>query len=412
MRRAGIVAWATIGILILGYAALWGLSRIRIIFPPLVLALIIIYVLNPIVIRLERRGVKRSLGTVLAYVLAAGIIALVAIIATPFISRQIDSFASDWPEFKLELATSIENGAESIHDRFGINLDTSQVTCLLGADDVQNPGAPTHAKCDQVTRDFRDRVAAQAGRITEIGSSLLEILFIFIVAPILALYLLIDLPQLQRDILNLVPDDHKEEFADLGGKVGRTVGGFFRGQLLVALIVGILASLGFFFIGLRFWLIIGAIAGFTNLIPLVGPFIGGGLGFIVGTLTDGMSTGLKAALVALIVQQIDNHFISPNVMKRTVQLHPVTVMLSILAGGAIGGFWGVLLGVPTVAVTKLLLNHVWTTRVLGVEASPYSSTVGASPPSVVPETDEDLSPEGEDPSGVVAAENGPSTEED
>ncbi len=388
MRRAGVVAWSTIGILILAYAFLWGLMRIRIIFPPLVLALIIIYMLNPIVSRLEDRGVSRTLATILSYVVVLGGVTLLIVIATPFISRQIDSFADDWPEFRLDLVRSIENGAGDLKDRFGLDLDTSQVTCLLGADEVVDQDAPTHAECDQVTRDFRERLSHQAGRITEIGSSVLEVLFIFIVAPILALYLLIDLPQLRRDILNLIPEDHRDEFADLGGKIGKTVGGFFRGQLLVALIVGIMSSLGFFLIDLRFWLIIGAIAGFTNLIPLVGPFIGGGLGFIVGSLSDGVGQGLKAALVALIVQQIDNHFISPNVMKRTVQLHPVTVMLSILAGGAVGGFWGVLLGVPTVAVAKLLLSHLWTTRVLGVEPSPYAPTSGSTPPTVVPEDSE------------------------
>jgi predicted PurR-regulated permease PerM len=131
-------------------------------------------------------------------------------------------------------------------------------------------------------------------------------------------------------------------------------------------------------------LVIGAIAGFTNLIPLVGPFIGGGLGFLVGTMSDGFSLGLRAAIVALVVQQIDNHIISPNVMRRTVQLHPVTVMLSLLAGGAVLGFWGVLLAVPTVAVAKLLLSHLWQTRVLGVEPSPYAQAPGADPPSVVP----------------------------
>ena len=155
---------------------------------------------------------------------------------------------------------------------------------------------------------------------------------------------------------------NQQEVADLGSKVGRTIGGFFRGQFLVALIVGVMSAAGFAFIDLPFWLIIGAIAGFTNLIPLVGPFIGGGLGFLVGTVTDNVGTGLKAALVALIVQQVDNHVISPNVMKRTVQLHPTTVMLALLAGGAIAGFWGVFLGVPVVATA----NSKWPTVIVGV----------------------------------------------
>ena len=101
----------------------------------------------------------------------------------------------------------------------------------------------------------------------------------------------------------------------------------------------------------------------------------------MGTVTDDIRVGLLAALVAAIVQQIDNHVISPNVMKRTVQLHPVTVMLSLLAGGALAGFWGVLLGVPGVAVTKLLGSHLWRTRVLQVPAVPeVEPTVGETPP--------------------------------
>ena len=215
----------------------------------------------------------------------------------------------------------------------------------------------------------------------------------FILAPLLALYILIDLPQLQRDALNLVPRSHRDEFADLGSKIGRAVGGFFRGQLFVALMVGVMSSVGFWIIGLPFWLVIGAIAGFTNLIPLVGPFIGGGLGLIVGIVTEGPALGFGAAFVALVVQQIDNHVISPNVMKRTVQIHPATVMLSLLAGGTLAGFWGVLLGVPAVAVVKLLLAHFWTTRVLGEDVSPHARVVGGrDAPSVVPEEKEPETP--------------------
>ena len=385
LRRAGVAAWSIIGLLILAAISVWVLLKIRIIFPPLVVALLMIYLLNPLVTRLEERRVSRTLGTLLAYVVVGATLALLVIAVTPFVTNQVDEFSDDWPRFKLELADSAVNFGENINDRFGVDLDTSRVTCLLDADDTQDADAPSHERCDAVTQRFRESIASSADRITELGSSVLEVLFIFILGPLLALYLLIDLPQLQRDVLNLVPKDHQKEVADLGSKIGRTVGGFFRGQFLVAVIVGIMASIGFLIIDLPFALVIGAIAGFTNLIPLVGPFIGGGLGLLIGSITGGPALGLKAALVALIVQQIDNHVISPNVMKRTVQLHPVTVMLSILAGGALAGFWGVLLGVPAVAVGKLLASHLWSTRVLGVEPSPYATTGPVMPPSVVPE---------------------------
>ncbi|HJR44202.1 MAG TPA: AI-2E family transporter [Actinomycetota bacterium] len=406
LRRAGVGAWSIIGILILAAAFVWVLFKIRIIFPPLVLALLIIYLLNPLVTRLEERNVSRTIGTILAYVVVLGGITLLIIGATPYVSRQIDTFRDDWPEFKVELADSIVGAGDEINDRFGIDLDTSRVTCLLDADDTAEIDAPSHERCDEVTQRFRESITASADRITEVGSSVLEVLFIFILGPLLALYLLIDLPQLQRDLLNLVPESHKEEMADLGAKVGKTIGGFFRGQFLVALIVGIMSAIGFAIIDLKFWLVIGAIAGFTNLIPLVGPFIGGGLGLLIGSITGGAGLGLKAALVALIVQQIDNHIISPNVMKRTVQLHPVSVMLSILAGGTLAGFWGVLLGVPAVAVGKLLFNHLWTTRVLGVEPSPFAPLPGTEPPSVVPEEPDVASSPPHEGSSSPPAESG------
>ena len=394
LRRAGIAAWSIIGILIVIAIVLWLLHEIRVIFPPLVLALLIIYLLNPIVTRLQERGVRRAVGAVLAYVVVLGGLTLLGVVLAPPVSQQVSNFSENVPQLRADLVETINDLAAELDDRFGLTIDTEQISCLLGPEGTSVEGEFSTAECDEVTREFRERLSHHAGRITEIGFSVLEGLLVFILAPLLALYILIDLPQLQRDALHLVPESHRDEFADLGSKVGRAVGGFFRGQLLVALLVGVMSSVGFWIIGLPFWLVIGAIAGFTNLIPLVGPFIGGGLGLIVGTITEGAGLGLAAGLVALVVQQIDNHVISPNVMKRTVQIHPATVMLSLLAGGTLAGFWGVLLGVPAVAVVKLLLAHFWTTRVLGEEVSPHARGGGTrEAPSVVPEGDGSETPD-------------------
>jgi predicted PurR-regulated permease PerM len=382
LRRAGIAAWSIIGVLIVLAVVGWALLKISVIFPPLVLALLIIYLLNPIVNRLEARRVPRLWGTLLAYVVVLAIVNLTVIALSPLIARQAEQFTADWPEFKEQIVVSVDDLVESIEGRIDVNIDTTDLHCLL---DVQVE-TTSQARCDEVTERLREQLVGSFERVTELGSSVLEIVLIFVLAPLLALYLLIDLPDLQRDVLNLIPESHRGEVADVASKVGRTVGGFFRGQLLVALTVGVMSTLGFLLIDLKFALAIGAIAGFTNLIPLVGPFIGGGLGVIVGTVTDNAGTGLKAALVALVVQQVDNHVISPNIMKRTVQLHPVTVMLSLLAGGTLAGFWGVLLGVPTVAVVKLVASHLWTTRVLHESPTPATEpTVGETPPVEDPE---------------------------
>ncbi|MGI8774570.1 MAG: AI-2E family transporter [Actinomycetota bacterium] len=387
LRRVGMGAWSIIGIVIVLAMLVVLLEKIRVILPPLGLALVIIYLVNPLVTRLQRRGVPRVAGTLLSYVVVLGSITILLSALVPFVSDQVDDFSDQWPEFRTKTITFIDDTAESIEDRFGFHLSTTQADCLLGADKDPEIDGPSKERCDAVTNTLRGRVIDRVGSFTEIGRSVLEVLLIFILGPLLALYLLIDLPDLQRDMLRLVPQAHREEVSDLGNKIGRAVGGFFRGQLLIALLVGVLSAIGFRLIGLPFWLLIGAIAGFFNLIPLIGPFIGGALGFLVGTMTVGVELGIKAAIVELVVQQFDNHVLSPNIMKRTVQIHPATVMLALLAGGTIAGFWGVLLGVPAVAVLKLLVGHVWATRVLGVEPSPYASTSPAEPPSVVPAGD-------------------------
>ena len=394
LRRVGVASWALIGVAILIAITGYLLYKIRVIFPPLILATLIVFVLNPFVTRLENRGVNRILGTLLTYVVALGIFVLALIITVPYISDQIDKYSERWPEFREQTVESINNFADELNERFGFEINTTQVSCLLGADDITgDEDVPSHERCDEVVEDFRDRIGEQAGNFTEIGRSVLEILLVLVIAPLIALYLLIDLPQLRRDVQNLIPESHRDEFTDISGKVGRAVGGFLKGQLFVAFTVGVLSAFGFWVIGLPFWLVIGAIAGFFNLVPLIGPFIGGGIGFLVGTLSDGVSLGLKAALVELLVQQLDNHVISPNVMKRTVQLHPTTVMLALLAGGAIAGFWGVFLGVPVVATAKLISSHVWATRVLGSEPTPYAQVRSRPPPVTPPEESQPEEPE-------------------
>lgn len=383
MRRIGVAAWSIIGILVLAAILLWVLLKIRVIFPPLVLALLIIYLLNPIVTSLERRGLPRALAAVVTYVVVLGTMTLVVIALIPRISDQAQTFSDQWPGFRDKIVHFVDDTAESLHRRLGIHVNTDQFSCLIGAD--QTSGGPSTARCDAITERFREQITHSAGRLTEIGFSILEALLVFILAPLIALYLLIDLPQLRRDLLSLLPEGSRAEFADLGSQMGRALGGFFRGQLMVAVIVGVLSALGFWIVRLPFWLVIGAIAGFFNLVPLIGPYIGGGIGFVVGTVYGGVGLGLKAALVELVVQQIDNHLITPNVMRRTVQLHPATVMLSLLAGGTLAGFWGVLLAVPGVATAKLLLGHFWATRVLGEDAPSSGPPSGGEPPSIVPE---------------------------
>lgn len=371
LRRAGIASWALIGVFVLGAVALWVLLKIRVVIPPLILALSIVYVLNPLVTQLERRGLRRAIGAILVYVLVLGSVASLVITLAPFFSRQAQEFADDWPQFRRDAAHTLVGMAEGVNDKLALDIDTDQIYCLLGVDDTGDAAAPTAQECEVLTRGVREGLSHQADKATEIGFTLLEAILVFVIAPLIALYLLVDLPKLQHDLLQLVPHAYRDEVADLAGKVGRILGSFFRGQLFLALIVGVLSAFGFWAVDLPFWLVVGIVVGILNLVPAFGGFLGGGFAFLVAALVGEPGIGVLAALVVLAVQLIHNRFLHPFVMHAGVNLHPVSVIVSILAGGTVAGVWGILLSVPAVAVTKLLLAHLWETRVMGAEVTPF-----------------------------------------
>jgi predicted PurR-regulated permease PerM len=164
----------------------------------------------------------------------------------------------------------------------------------------------------------------------------------------------------------LVPDRARGDTMVVARRLNRAIGGYFRGQLGVAFVVGVMSSIGLLIIDLPFWLIIGMVAGVFNMIPLIGPWVGAVPGIVIAITTGGgIGKAVAVAVVMAIVQQIDNHFISPMVMQRAVKLHPAVVMLALLAGGTLLGFFGLLLAVPTVAVLKIVCGHLWHRFVLG-----------------------------------------------
>ncbi len=185
-------------------------------------------------------------------------------------------------------------------------------------------------------------------------------------APIIAVYLLVDLPHVRKVFRSLVPLRARGDAMVVVRRLSTAIGGYFRGQLAVAAVVGVMSSIGMLIIDLPFWLIVGMIAGVFNMIPLIGPYIGAVPGIIIAVTTGGgVSKAIWVAVVMTIVQQIDNHFISPIVMQRAVKLHPAVVMLALLAGGTLGGFFGLLLAVPATAVVKIIVGHAWRHFVLG-----------------------------------------------
>ncbi len=346
LRKLGVASWSVLGTLLLLGTIGWLMLQFWIIGPPIVIAIAVIYVLNPVVTRLENRGVARWMGSCLSYTALLGALTLIGFLMIPSIADQGRELADDFPSIYDDLATDLE----SIADDLG-----------LSAVDV-----PSYAELQDSIADTQgDFFSDQLTEITDITLSVLETLFLLILAPVVAFYVLLDLPTLRRKATELIPERHRAETAHVANQLGNAIGGFLRGQLLVALIVGVMTSFGFWLVGLPFWLLIGMIAGLLNIIPFVGPWVGGTLGVLVALATTDLQTALWTGLVALIVQQIDNHFVSPTVLRATVRLHPALIILGLIAGASLGGFWGVVLTVPLMATVKIITGHFWRTRVLG-----------------------------------------------
>lgn len=344
IKKVGIVAWSLVGTLLLLAIAGWVIAQFWIVVPPLVIAIVVIYVLNPVVSRLENRGVARWLGSCLSYTILLGLLTLLGFLIIPSIADQGRELADNFPTIYDDLVTDLENLAGDVGLR---NVD------LPNYEELQDNVAESGFFSDQL------------GQITDITLGVLETLFLVVLAPVIAFYVLLDLPTVRRKTVELIPVGHRAEAAHVARQLGAAVGGFLRGQVLVALIVGVMTSFGFWLVGLPFWLLIGMIAGLLNIIPFVGPWVGGTLGVLVALATKDLTTALWAAGVAVIVQQVDNHFVSPTVLRATVRLHPALIILGLIAGGAIGGFWGLVLTVPVMAATKIIVGHFWKTRVLG-----------------------------------------------
>lgn len=348
ITRTGIAAWSIVGAAVLIWIALQVLVRLDVLLAPIVLSVAIIYVLNPIVNFLVARHIPRILAGFLAFMMLLGALVLFGFAVAPAVTTQASELANRFPEIYEDSTVQIEDLIASMGFE-GVDL--------WSYEDFQEFLRDPEAQ-DQILSVVWDRLG-------EVTSGLLETILVFFLAPVVAFYILIDLPRVRREAVSLIPPRHKAEVLHVSRRLGGTIGGFLRGQVLVALIVGIMTSIGFRIIGLEFWLIIGMIAGFLNIIPFVGPWVGGFLGVLVGFVTADVTTAMWAGIVALIVQQLDNHLISPNVLRATVSLHPAVIILVIVLGGGIGGIWGVLLAVPITAALKVLLGHLWRTRVLG-----------------------------------------------
>ncbi len=351
IRRVAFLVWAIVGVLALFWVVLLAADTVRIIWLPLAFAGGLTLLLNPMVNAFERMRIPRVIGTVFAFLVAGSVVAATIVLLVPAIREQGSDFAAALPNLYDNLVSWLSNTSDSL----GVDLGPVLTSATI-QEWIQNPD--NQATLQELLGGF----GSGAGRIL---AGVAETIAVVLLAPVLAFYMLMDATKFKMRAHELTPPAHREEVTYVAGQVATALGSFVRGQLLVALIVGVLSSIGLLVIDLPFWLLIGITAGLLNMVPFVGPFVGGALAAIVAFFNGSLSQALWAVGIFTAIQQFDNHVVTPMVQRARVSLSPLVIVLALIAGGAVAGLLGVLVAVPMVAAARIVAGHLWRTRILG-----------------------------------------------
>jgi len=308
------------------------LFRIHEILLPFVLAAALAYLLNPLVRFFEVRGFRRFPIVVLIYVTLMSVLVAVLSILAYVAAQQAHEAARNMPAY-------VQKGGE-LFARLRSSMNSTVFDYLS-----------EHGRT--WPQDILDRMPSFA-------LGVFPVLEVAILVPFISFFFNSEGPHWRDQVVGWVPTRYVEMTLNLFFELDNSLGRYVRGTLLEAFCVGCLAFLGFWAIGLQYAVHIALIVGFANIVPYVGPVIGGLLGGTVALFQWGGFFGvLKVLAVCAGVRFIEDWFIQPSVLQKAVHLHPVMVVLALMSGAELFGFWGLLFAVPTACTAKVLLEVLW-----------------------------------------------------
>lgn len=320
-----------------GLGSLAVVYLMRDILTPFLLALVITYVFGPAVDFLSVRGLPRLASILVLYALLGLVVVAAITLILPALVVELNRLGDALPGILYQ----IEEMIRSVHG---------------GLSRIEVPGTVRGVMEDTIRR-FQGVMLSVVSSAIDGLLGVLSALPVLVLSPVLAFYMLKDLERLKKAFVQLVPESVRPQAVSLATEIDRVVGGFVRGQLIVALMVGIMASIGLSLLGVRFSLLLGIFAGIGELIPYFGPVIGA-IPAVFFALTDSLLLAAKVVVLFAVIQQIESSIISPRIVGPRVGLHPLVVIFALLAGGKLAGFWGLLVAVPGAAVIKVILNHI------------------------------------------------------
>lgn len=314
------------------------------IFMPLLLGLALAYLFDPAVSWFERKGRSRLTGVIALCLALLLFLGLLVGFLIPTISHQVKALRENLPRYTQQLE--------------------EQAKPILGELEKRFPAELAELKERAVTtiRENLPRLAASVGKaVRNTFSSLLSfVLFLLnlVFVPVFAFYLLVDLPKIKEAATGLIPLPYRQDVLERLGEVNSAVGSFLRGQLTIATVLAAINGIGLLILGVPLGLLIGIIAGLANMIPYMALVIGLAPAMLL-CWAEYQSLPRLVGVVAIFAgaQLLEGTVLSPRILSKSVNLHPVWVLLAIIAGGSLFGFFGMLLAVPVTAAIQVFVRH-------------------------------------------------------
>lgn len=355
-RRRFLNVWTIVGAIALTWVVVQLLNILSVPVAIVIWTTIIVFVLRGTVNKLEEIGINRTVGTAIGYVIMFAVLALVAfLLFSPGVgmNTQFANLVENVPVY----VQGISDWANDMYARYAYMLEDESVRAFVS--DVQ-------ASAMEWAGDFAKNSASGA---IAFGTGLANAFMAIGFALVVAFWILMQLPQLGRECKRLVGDAHAEDLEMLHITFTRVMGGYIKGTLLQCAIIGVACGILFAVLGIPNSMALGGITGILNIIPIIGPWLGGGLAAIVGIFVSPL-VAVIAILGTIVIQQFVYTFISPKIMSDSVDIHPALTLIALMAGSALGGAMGGLPGslvgmlasIPAVAVAKSVFVYYFEKR--------------------------------------------------
>jgi predicted PurR-regulated permease PerM len=344
---------------IVGVVLFWELRRI---VGLVVMAAFFAIILNPMVDALTRLKLRRGIATAIVFLLGvAAFSGLIYTFVRPIYSAG-QSFARDIPGF-VERARNGEGRVGELVKKYDIDKEVAENAPRLQKA-LQNAGGPAVRTAQRVASG----------------------LFALLTIMVLSFLMLLEAPGIISAFLGLLSPSRAVQVRRIGSDVAGAVTGYMAGNLVICLIAGTATWIFLLIVGVPFAGVLGLWVGFADLLPLVGATIGA-IPTIAIAFLHSTGAGIAVLVFYIVYQQVENHFLQPVVMSRTVKLNPLGVLLSVLVGVELAGFVGALLAIPAAGAIQVVIRDLWDERqarlkpvpTVGVDETPITG-VGVLPP--------------------------------